>query len=99
MDPLVRLDHDAAIETVYSTYRDQLTIGYDPTEGVVKMEMLAADPITSQAFSEALIRYAEERVERMSQRLREDQMAGARESYEDAERRVSEAQARVLELQ
>ena len=28
----------------YSTYRDQLTIGYDPTEGVVKMEMLAADP-------------------------------------------------------
>lgn len=99
MDPLVRLDPDAAIETVYSTYRDQLTIGYDPTEGVVKMEMLAADTITSQAFSEALIRYAEERVDRMSQRLREDQMAGARESYEDAERRVSEAQARVLELQ
>lgn len=99
MDPLIRLAPDAAVETVYSTYRDQLTIGYDPTEGVVKLEMLAADPVTSQAFSEALIRYAEERVDRMSQRLREDQMAGARESYEDAERRVSEAQARVLELQ
>ena len=99
MDPLIRLAPDAAVETVYGTYRDQLTIGYDPTEGVIKMEMLAADPITSQAFSEALIRYAEERVDQMSQRLREDQMAGARESYEDAERRVSEAQARVLELQ
>jgi capsular polysaccharide transport system permease protein len=99
VDPLVRLAPDAAVEDVYSTYRDQLTIGYDPTEGVVKMEMLATDPAVSQAFSEALIRYAEERVDQMSQRLREDQMAGARESYEDAERRVAEAQARVLALQ
>jgi capsular polysaccharide transport system permease protein len=99
IDPLVRLAPDAAVESVYDTYRDQLTIGYDPTEGVVKLEMLAADPEVSQAFSEALIRYAEERVDQMSQRLREDQMAGARESYEDAERRVAEAQARVLALQ
>jgi len=99
IDPLVRLPADAPVEAVYATYRNQLTIGYDPTEGVVKMEMLAADPATSQAFSEALIRYAEERVDQMSQRLREDQMAGARESYLEAEQRVSEAQARVLELQ
>ncbi len=99
IDPLLRLEPDAADETVYATYRNQLTIGYDPTEGVIKLQMLAADPLTSQAFSEALIRYAEERVDQMSQRLREDQMAGARESYEDAERRVIEAQTRVLELQ
>lgn len=99
IDPLVRLAPDASVEEVYSTYRNQLTIGYDPTEGVVKMEMLATDPATSQAFSEALIRYAEERVDQMSQRLREDQMAGARESYEEAETRVAEAQARVLALQ
>ena len=99
IDPLLRLAPDAAVEDLYSTYRDQLTIGYDPTEGVVKMEMLAADPSISQSFSEALIRYAEERVDQMSQRLREDQMSGARDSYEDAERRVTEAQARVLALQ
>jgi capsular polysaccharide transport system permease protein len=35
----------------------------------------------------------------MSQRLREDQMAGARDSFEDAENRVLEAQERVLDLQ
>ncbi|MDG3043117.1 capsule biosynthesis protein [Roseicyclus marinus] len=99
VDPLVRLAPDASVEDVYATYRNQLTIGYDPTEGVIKMEMLATDPATSQAFSEALIRYAEERVDQMSQRLREDQMAGARESYEEAETRVAEAQARVLALQ
>jgi len=99
IDPLIRLAPEAPDESVYATYRDQLTIGYDPTEGVVRMQMLAADPVISQAFSEALIRYAEERVDQMSQRLREDQMSGARESYEDAERRVLEAQGRVLELQ
>jgi len=99
LDPLLRVDPDAPVEEVYNTYLNQLTIGYDPTEGVIKMEMLAADPATSQAFSEALIRYAEERVDQMSQRLREDQMSGALESYQDAELRVAEAQARVLALQ
>jgi capsular polysaccharide transport system permease protein len=84
---------------MYGIYRRNLEIGYDPTEGLIRMEVMAADPQVSQAFSEALIRYAEERVDRMSQRIREDQMAGARDSYEDAERRVSEAQQRVLELQ
>ncbi len=99
IDPLVRLDADASVEDVYATYRQQLTIGYDPTEGVVKMEMLAADPLISQQFSEALLGYAEERVDQMSQRLREDQMSGARDSFEDAENRVIEAQQRVLSLQ
>jgi capsular polysaccharide transport system permease protein len=63
------------------------------------MEVIAADPQVSAAFSEALIRYAEERVEQMSQRLREDQMVGASDSFEDAETRVLEAQERVLDLQ
>jgi capsular polysaccharide transport system permease protein len=99
IDPLTRLAPDASVEQMYDTYRRHLTIGYDPTEGLVKMEIAAADPITSQAFSEALIGYAEERVDQMSQRLRVDQMTGANESFEDAAARVSEAQQRVLELQ
>jgi len=99
IDPLVRLAGDATDEQVYDTYRRQLSIGYDPTEGVVKMEIRAADPFTSQAFSEALIGYAEERVDQMSIRLREDQMVGAREGFVEAENRVREAQSRVLELQ
>jgi capsular polysaccharide transport system permease protein len=80
-------------------YLRNLRIGYDPTEGLVRMEVIAADPQVSAAFSEALIRYAEERVDQMSQRLREDQMAGASDSFEDAENRVLEAQERVLDLQ
>jgi len=99
LDPLLRLEPDASDEAVFDTYRQQLTIGYDPTEGVVKMEMAAADPVVSQAFSEALIRYAEERVGEMSQRLRQDQMAGATQGFEEASLAVAEAQQDVLDLQ
>ncbi|MEJ6392589.1 capsule biosynthesis protein [Gymnodinialimonas sp. 2305UL16-5] len=99
IDVLTRLEPDASNEQMYDTYIRNLTIGYDPTEGLVRMEVLAADPAVSQAFSEALVTYAEERVDQMSSRLREDQMVGARESFEDAETRVLSAQTRVLNLQ
>ncbi|ABD56574.1 capsule polysaccharide transporter [Jannaschia sp. CCS1] len=99
IDPLVRLAPDATDEQMYKTYSRNLTIGYDPVEGIVRMEVLAADAATSQAFSQALITYAEERVDQMSSRLREDQMAGAREGFQEAEDRSLTAQMRVLELQ
>ena len=76
-----------------------MKIGYDPTEGIIKMEVIAPDPASSQSISEALIRYAEERVDHLTQRVREDQMKGARDSFADAETKVASAQARVLTLQ
>jgi capsular polysaccharide transport system permease protein len=99
IDPLTRIADGATVEDMYDVYLRNLRIGYDPTEGLVRMEVIAADPQVSAGFSEALIRYAEERVDQMSQRLREDQMAGASDSFEDAENRVLEAQERVLDLQ
>lgn len=99
IDPLNRLAPDASIEDMYRLYSRNLTIGYDPTEGMVRMEVLAADPDLSAAFSGALLRYAEERVDQMSHRLRDDQMAGARESYDTAEAALAAAQMRVVNLQ
>ena len=99
IDPLNRIGPDATDEDVYDTYLRHLRIGYDPTEGLIRMEVIAADPEVSQSYSQALIGFAEERVDRMSQRLRADQMSGARENFEDAEARALEAQQRVLNLQ
>ncbi|QBY02473.1 capsule biosynthesis protein [Rhodophyticola sp. CCM32] len=99
IDPLTRLAPDASDEDVYDTYLKHLDIGYDPTEGLVRMEVVAADAETSQRFSAALITYAEERVDQMTQRLRESQMADANSSFEDAELRMVGAQQRVIELQ
>ena len=99
IDPLQRLAPDATEEATYRTYKRNVKIGYDPTEGIIKMEVIATDPAVSTAFAEALIGYAEEQVDHLTQRLREDQMQGARESYADAEAKVLAAQARVLEMQ
>ncbi|RAP40717.1 capsule biosynthesis protein [Rhodovulum viride] len=99
IDPIQRLRGSGGIEDAYKVYRHAVEIGYDPTEGILKMEVLAADPQVSAAFSKALISYAEDRVDGLTQRLREDQMAGARQSYDAAEERVAVAQNRVLALQ
>lgn len=99
IDPVQRLDPGASNEAAYRVFKRNVKIGYDPTEGLIKLEVIAADPAVSQEFSEALIGYAEEQVDQLSQRLREDQMRGARDSYADAETKVDAAQRKVLELQ
>lgn len=99
IDPIQRLAPAATNEDAYRVFQRNVKIGYDPTEGIIKMEVIAADPAVSAAFARALIGYAEEVVDRLTQRLREDQMRGARSSYEEAEARLLEAQRRVVELQ
>ncbi|MFN3938738.1 MAG: capsule biosynthesis protein [Gemmobacter sp.] len=99
IDPILRLDPDASFEAAFKTYRSNVKISYDPTEGIIKMEVSAPSPELSEAWSKALIAYAEEQVDRMTQRLREQQMQDARSSFEDAEAKMQAAQARVVELQ
>jgi capsular polysaccharide transport system permease protein len=99
IDPIQRLDPGASNEAAYRLYQRNVKIGYDPTEGLIKMEVIAADPAVSQSFAEALIGYAEEQVDQLSARLREDQMKGARDSFADAEAKVEAAQQKVLALQ
>lgn len=99
IDPLQRLAPDASNEDTYRLYEKSVKIGYDPTEGVLNMEVIAPDPALSKDFSLALIRYAEEQIDHLTARLREDQMKGARENYQDAEQKVLNAQSRVQGIQ
>jgi len=99
IDPIQRLDPKATNEATYRTYLKRVKIGFDPTEGIIKMDVIAASPAASLEFSKALIKYAEQQVDQLTQRLREDQMRGARQSYKDAERKMMLAQAKVLNLQ
>ena len=69
------------------------------TDSAPSDQVIAADPATSQEFSEALITYAEEQVDQLTLRPREDSMAGARASYEEAEQRRAEALATWLKIQ
>ena len=99
IDPLQRLEADGSRDAAYKLYKRMVQIGYDPTEGVVKMEVVAADPKLSAAFSKALIGYAEEQVDNLTSRLRTDQMSGAQDSFAAAEQRMLEAQSRIVDLQ
>jgi len=99
MDPLRRLALDTTDEAAYRLYRRMVQISYDPTEGIIKMEVIAATPETSEQFSRALIQYAEEQVDQLTQRLRAQQMSDAMDSFERAEVQMLETQMRVLELQ
>ena len=99
IDPIQRLDTDATDEAAYKVYKKNVKIGYDPTEGVIRMEVIAADPQVSAAFSSHLIQYAEERVDELSRRKREDQMRDARASLERAKADRREAQERLVSLQ
>jgi len=99
VDPIQRLPADATNEDAYSVYQNHVVIKYDPTEGILRMEVIATDPATSQRFSEALISYAEEQVDQLTQRPREDQMRVARTNYDAAEARRSEALAAWLQIQ
>ena len=99
IDEIQRLAPDASSEDMYSVYQNHVVISYDPTEGILKMEVIAADPATSQEYSEALITYAEEQVDQLTLRPREDSMAGARANYEAAEQRRADALAAWLKIQ
>ncbi|MGR3466915.1 MAG: capsule biosynthesis protein [Shimia sp.] len=99
LDPITRLDADATDEAAYKTFKNNVKIGYDPTEGIIKMEVIAPSPEHSRDFALALIGYAEEQISNISLRLRNDQMAGANASFEEAERQRAEAAEKLVNLQ
>lgn len=99
MDALQRLPDDANMDETYEVYQKRIQISYDQTEGLIKMEVIAPDPQTSVEWSEKLISYAEEQVDHMSQRKRDNTMQDAQNNYEEAEAAVLAAQRRVIELQ
>ena len=99
IDAIQRLDDNPTNEEAYKTYKKNIKIGYDPTEGVIRMEVITADPQVGAEFSTKLIEYAQDRVNGLSQQKRGDQMADAQASFEDAMTKRREAQQQLVELQ
>lgn len=99
IDPLQRLDPDATMEAAYRAYKSHVKISYDPTEGLIRMEVMAVDPDTASAWAKQLISYAEQQVDQQTQRVREAQMVDAQAGYEDAQIRLTGAQRSLITLQ
>ncbi len=99
IDPIQRLPQDPSNEEAYKLYKKVIKIGFDPTEGVIRLEVIAADPEMSQSFSTSLISYAEERVNALSSEKRENRMRDARAALAKAEEDRHLAQSALVELQ
>ncbi|MEM5542817.1 capsule biosynthesis protein [Sulfitobacter sp. AS92] len=99
IDPIQRLTENPTSEESYKTYKKNVKIGYDPTEGVIRMEVIAADPQLSEEFSKRLLTYAEERVNDLSKQKREDGMRDALAGYETAFQNRRDAQEALITLQ
>ncbi len=99
IDFIRRLPSPATDEATFKAYKRHVKIGYDPTEGVVRMEVIAASPEDSERFARALIRFAEEHIDMMTQRLRDSQMREAQENLDDAQQKLIEARLASVELQ
>jgi capsular polysaccharide transport system permease protein len=99
IDPLHRLEPDASAEDMYKLYKKYVQIGYDPTEGVIRMEVAAADPQVAADFSNALIGYAEERVDNLTARKRENAVKDAELGLAEAEQARRDAQEKLVRMQ
>ena len=99
IDPIQRLSTNASKEQTYSIYQRYVKISYDPTEGVIKMDVAAANPAKSVEFSRALIHYAEEQVDNLTKRLRGDQEKSAAASFSDAQSKLEASQQNLVQLQ
>ena len=99
IDPIQRLDANASNSQTFAMYRKYVKISYDPTEGVIKMEVSATNPQKSVEFSNALISYAEKRVDELTKRMRGDQERSAADSFGDAQAKLQAAQRHLVDLQ
>lgn len=99
IDVIQRLTDDPTNEEAYKLYKKNIKIGYDPTEGVIRMEVIAADPQVATKFSERLLKYAEERVNSLSQDKRDSGMRDAEIGLAKAQEERRAAQQRLIELQ
>ncbi|MEM9814040.1 MAG: capsule biosynthesis protein, partial [Pseudomonadota bacterium] len=99
IDAIQRLPEDATLDDAYSLFGSHVNVGYDPSEGVIRMTVIATSPEASQTFSQALIRYAEDRVDGLTLEARGDQLRDALARRDQAERELLSAQERIVSLQ
>lgn len=98
IDPIQRLKPDPSNEEAYKLYKKNIKIGFDPTEGMIRMEVAAADPEVAAEYSRRLIEYAQERVNNLSQAKRDDGMRDATEAFGKATQDRRDAEERLIRL-
>ncbi len=93
-----RLTDDQSFEAAYEHYQRFVEVSFDPTEGVLELATVAADPDYAQRVAEAIISYAEEMVDGLSDPIRENALKDAEANLAGAEERLKAAQLDAAEV-
>lgn len=99
IDWVARIPADATFEDAYGYFGNLVDIGYDSQSGVSTLTVLASSAADAQRFAHAILRYAEQTVNELSERARLDRMEFARREVEAGEYRLAKARQAILELQ
>ena len=99
IDVLQRLEPNATQEAAYKVYKKFIKVSLNTNDGVILLEVIAADPDVAADWSRQLITYAEGQVDDLTQRLRQDQMRDAQEGYDEAQVALTASQHHLIELQ
>ena len=99
IDWVSRIPADATFEEAYEYYGSLVDVRYDSQAGVSTLTVLATTADGARRFAEAILRYAEEMVNDLSERARLDRMDFARREVAAGERRLTKARQAILVLQ
>lgn len=99
IDPIQRLERDESETAAYSIYRDRVLVSFDTTEGIIRLETIAATPDMALAMSHRLVELAEERVDNMASRVQADAVQAAQRAEDAASAEVARLREEVFLLQ
>jgi capsular polysaccharide transport system permease protein len=99
IDWVARIPADATFEEAYEYYDRLVDVRYDSQSGVSTLMVKAATAEDAQRFAHAILGYAEQMVNELSERARLDRMEFARTEVQAGEQRLGEARQAILELQ
>jgi capsular polysaccharide transport system permease protein len=98
-DFVSRLSADASFEEAYEYFGRKLYADYDQVSGSVTVRVRAFSPEKSRAISEAVLKYSEAMVNKLSERERRDRTAYAETEVKKSEGRLATARKAIVELQ
>jgi capsular polysaccharide transport system permease protein len=99
IDWWARIPAGASFETAFGYFQNLVDVRYDTQSGVSELLVKASTAADAERFARAILRYAEEMVNELSDRARLDRMAFAVKEVESSERRLAKAREAILTLQ
>jgi capsular polysaccharide transport system permease protein len=94
-----RIPADATFEDAFDSYLDLVDVRYDTQSAVSTLTVNATTAADARRFAQAILRYAEDMVNELSERARVDRMDFALREVKAGEDRLAMARAAILELQ